>query len=692
MSDADPLLTHLLAADWSRLEDEWVEAVAQSPAEVARYGTVARAIAESGKEKVAAELLEVLDDQLKEKRLWPERLALLRDVGRLIVTGEALHRRILETLRQLHAGRKSFEPFAEKVGLHRGVEEISRTWEKVDRLDMLLGFDVGAVVEMEGRGVGRVAEVNLALESLKVDLEKQKGLVIGFRAASRLLRALPPDHFLRRKLESPEELRRLGEQDPPQLLRALLESAGRALTAGEIKETLASLVDEKRWTSWWAAARRHPQVVAGGSGRQTYHWAASSDHALESVRATFSAADEQSKIELFRRHAERSPELARAMASELAALATQVRESEPALAFEVWFALERADLLPHDLGWSVDDLLAPEVDPRRLIATLEDRLLRERALTMTRERREDWVGIYRDAVARETDARVLNLIFEGLRSGAPAEREKLIEDALSTPRRAPAAFVWLAERAADDTTLRDRSPLRLLQQILSALHDDSFSGYRARLLALVDSGGTVPRLMSHLSEDQAAQAASLLERAPGLEDYQRSPLTNALHLRFPALRESGSDVLYTVPESLAAKREELRRLTQVEIPANRKAIEEARAMGDLRENFEYKSARERHEYLNARVAALHRDLGRARPIESGSIDTGEVRIGTRVTLRSPEGTTREMTVLGPWESRPEDGVISYESDLAKGLLGRKLGEEVQVGESRLRIEAIAPYR
>lgn len=692
MSDADPLLLLLLAADWSRLEDEWVEAVAESPADVVRFGRVARATAEAGKEKLAAELLDILDDQLKEKRLWPQRLALLRDVGRIVATGEALHRRIFETLRHLHAGRPSFEPFAEKVGLHRGLEETSKTWEKVDRLDMLLGFDVGAVVEMEGKGVGRVVDVNLALESLRIDLERQKGLVVGFRAASRLLRPLPVDHFLRRKLEAPDELRALGEADPPQLLRALLQSAGKPLTAGEIKETLASLVDEKRWTSWWASARKHPQVVASGGGRQSYHWAASSDHALDSVRAAFAAAKDSAKIEFFRRHGDRDPEFARAMAADLAAIATESRAAEPALAFEIWFALERADLLPADIGWSVDDLLAPTIDPRRLVSTLEDRLLRERALVMVRERRDDWVGVYRDAATRESDSRVLNLLFEGLRSGAPAERDKLIEEVQSMPRRAPGAFVWLAERAIDDVSLRERNPLRLLQQILSALQDDTFSAFRTRLLALVDSGGTVPRLMSHLTEEQAAQAASLLERAPGLEDYQRSPLTNALHLRFPALRESGSDVLYTTPESLEGKREELRRLVQSEIPANRKAIEEARAMGDLRENFEYKSARERHEYLNARVAGLHRDLARARPIDAKTIDTGEVRIGTRISLEGPAGASRQLTILGPWESRPEDGVISYESELAKGILGRRIGEEVQVGETLYKIAAIAAFR
>lgn len=182
------------------------------------------------------------------------------------------------------------------------------------------------------------------------------------------------------------------------------------------------------------------------------------------------------------------------MAADLAAIATESRAAEPALAFEIWFALERAGLLPADIGWSVDDLLAPTIDPRRLVSTLEDRLLRERALVMVRERRDDWVGVYRDAATRESDSRVLNLLFEGLRSGAPAERDKLIEEVQSMPRRAPGAFVWLAERAIDDVSLRERNPLRLLQQILSALHATTPSRLSARLLALVDSGGTVPRL------------------------------------------------------------------------------------------------------------------------------------------------------------------------------------------------------
>ena len=140
----------------------------------------------------------------------------------------------------------------------------------------------------------------------------------------------------------------------------------------------------------------------------------------------------------------------------------------------------------------------------------------------------------------------------------------------------------------------------------------------------------------------------------------------------PAMPAEQVRSVQATAESIDAKRLEMKQLAEKEIPANRKAIEEARAMGDLRENFEYKSARERHEYLNARLAALHRDLSRARPIELANQDLSEVRIGTSVELASAAGRSLRYTVLGPWESRPEAGVPSYESELGKALLGRKV--------------------
>jgi transcription elongation GreA/GreB family factor len=681
--------SHLAKGDFDSVESDWLARLGEDPTDLDYFVGVARALTGTAEEERAKLLLGMLDDQLRESKLWSVRLKLLQRAGNLLFAPEQLHPTILATLDRLYADRPHYKGLRESVGLMRATHDIPKTWEKVERLEGLLNYEVGSIVWMQGRGAGRVAEVNLGLESFKVDFERFKGLTVGFKAAAKLLLPLPVEHVLRRKLEDPAGLAKLS---PKELLHVTLTSYDHPLTAGDVRECLTGLVSESEWTSWWSAARKHPQVVASGTGgRQSYRWAESSGHALESVWKTFAAAGPRRKIELLRRDGARDPELRQRMAEDLTAIGEKAADRDPGLAFEIWFALERSGGgAPEGVDWSPDDLLAD--DPARVLAGVEDRLLRERAYTMIRERREDWPALFLNAMGQETDPRALDLLADGLAQASPREYERFMDILVTQPHRMPAAFTWLAERAARDESLRMRNPLRLLQQILGSLTRDEFAPYRLRLLPLAESGGTVPRLLAHLTEEQAPQAADAVHRAAGLEPYQRDQLTTALELRFSSLRgEPAVVTLYATPEAIDEKRAELQQILSVDIPANRKAIEEARALGDLRENFEYKSARQRHEYLNARAAALNSDLSRARPIEPAGMDASEVRIGARLRLAG-EGRERTLTILGPWESRPEQDVISYESDLARELLGKKVGDEVLLGGESWRIAGIEPYR
>lgn len=677
---------HLAKGEFDAIEGEWLAAMGQDPLDLDYFVGVARALTGTGQEERARLLLEMLDEQLRESGSWDLRRKVLQRAGSILLPPEKLHPAILATLKRLYGDRSIFQGLAEAVGLQRATHDIPKTWEKVEKLESLLAFDVGTVVAMEGKGVGRIAEANLGLESFKVDFERIKGMTVGFKAAAKLLQPLAPVHVLRRKLEDRAALAAL---KPPELLQVTLQSYDRPLTAGEIREILSGIVGESQWTSWWSAARKHGHVVATGTGsRQTYRWAESSSDAVETLWKAFEKADPRKKIERLKRDGARDPGLRERMAENLADVADRVAGQDSGLAFEIWFALERTGGAPEDVDWSPEELLLQR-DPSRLFAGIEDRLLRERAYTMVRERREDWPDVYRGAMTKELDPRALDLLADGVAEGAPKDLERFYDTLFAQPHRYPAAFTWLAERAAVDEQVRARNPLRLLQQILAAPARDEFAAYRLRLLALAESGGTVPRLLTHLTHDQAAQAEDAVQRSSNLEPYQREQLVNAIHLRFPAQRkDSGPAALYATIESIEAKRAELHRIMTVEVPANRKAIEEARAMGDLRENFEYKSARARHEYLNARAAALNADLTRCRPIETANMDVSEVRIGTRVRLSGG----RVMTVLGPWESKPEEDIVSYESDLAKDLLGKKVGEEISLGGESWRVEAIEPWR
>lgn len=681
----------LAKGDFESVENEWLAHLEENPTDVDHFVGVARALAGNGEEKRARLLLEMLDEQLREGR-WAARLDLLRRAGHLLLPSEKIHPAIVSTLNKLYGHRSTFKGLSEAAGLHRAVHDLPKTWEKVDRLESLLAFDIGTVVAMEGKGVGRVVEANLGLESFKVDFERHRGLMVGFKAAGKLLRPLAPDHVLRRKIEEPAVLKAAA---PPELLRMTLQSFERPLTAGEIRDILAGIVSEAQWTAWWGAARKHPQVLASGSGaRQTYTWAESRGDAQESVWRSFERAAPRRKLELLRREGGRDAALRQRMAADLTEVADDEAAADPGLAWEIWFGLERAgggggDL--QDVPWAPDKLLAAR-DLGALFSGIEERLLRERAYLMARETRADWPAVYRDALGRESEPRALDTLAGGLAVGAPRELERFLDGLLAQPHRNPAAFTWLAERAAEDEELRTRNPLRLLQQVLGSLNRDEFAPFRVRLLALAESGSTVPRLLAHLSEEQAAQAEDAVHRAAALEPYQRDQLSTALELRFRSLRKTDEVPLYALRQSIAAKQAELHHIMTVEVPANRKAIEEARALGDLRENFEYKSARQRHEYLNARAAALNAELLRVRPIDVEGMDLGTVRIGTRIRLHAAGGRERTITLLGPWESRPEDDVLSYESELGKLLLDQPVGAEVAIGGEPWTVREITPYR
>jgi len=149
--------------------------------------------------------------------------------------------------------------------------------------------------------------------------------------------------------------------------------------------------------------------------------------------------------------------------------------------------------------------------------------------------------------------------------------------------------------------------------------------------------------------------------------------------------------------SLERKKTELDELIGMRIPQNTKDISIARSYGDLRENFEYKSAKDLQKYLMHRKHELERDITRARGSDFKGSNVTTVNIGTIVTLTDSGGAASEMTVLGAWDSDPDKKLVSYLSEVGKALVGRKPGETVQIRNETteafqtLTIQSIRPY-
>jgi transcription elongation GreA/GreB family factor len=150
-------------------------------------------------------------------------------------------------------------------------------------------------------------------------------------------------------------------------------------------------------------------------------------------------------------------------------------------------------------------------------------------------------------------------------------------------------------------------------------------------------------------------------------------------------------------ESLERKKAELDELIRIRIPQNTKDISIARSYGDLRENFEYKSAKDLQKVLMRRKSELEKDIGRARGTDFKGSDASTVNAGTIVALTDESGNEIIMTVLGAWDSDPETKTVSYLSEVGKSLMERVVGDEVKVRDTvtealqTLTIRSIKPF-
>jgi transcription elongation GreA/GreB family factor len=115
------------------------------------------------------------------------------------------------------------------------------------------------------------------------------------------------------------------------------------------------------------------------------------------------------------------------------------------------------------------------------------------------------------------------------------------------------------------------------------------------------------------------------------------------------------------------------------IPENSKAISVAREHGDLKENSEFKMAKQDQSVLMGQKAQLERDLARARITDFSEATTDQVSVGTVVDLRDVStGKAIRYSVLGAWDSDPETHRLAYKTPLGQALMGKKVGEHVKL--------------
>jgi transcription elongation GreA/GreB family factor len=240
---------------------------------------------------------------------------------------------------------------------------------------------------------------------------------------------------------------------------------------------------------------------------------------------------------------------------------------------------------------------------------------------------------------------------------------------------------------------------------LSALerdqHNENSRGNKLRDL-LLDDRELIADMFAGAEQSVARDAMRRLMLTPVFDELTKRSLMARIIKLYPALesvitgdqKEEKSEALVVSWSSLDKRKAEYEELVNKKIPENSKEIGVARSYGDLRENFEFKAAKEMQAVLMRRKSELEVALQNARGTAFENPDTSQVSIGTIVTLKSLTGDYERFTVLGAWDGDPDRGIISYQTAIGQALLGRKVGDRVSLnaeqGSGEYEVITIAP--
>jgi transcription elongation GreA/GreB family factor len=265
-------------------------------------------------------------------------------------------------------------------------------------------------------------------------------------------------------------------------------------------------------------------------------------------------------------------------------------------------------------------------------------------------------------------------------------------------------LLWLAKERSD--SFADILGPEVFRAMLTAMERDQFNERRSNRLRdfILDDQELLVELIGSADLEVIKDLTRALQLSPCFDDMDKRSLLARIVKSYPAIQSliSGEQPkqesnLVVSWDSLERRKTEYHELVEKKIPANSKEIALARSYGDLRENHEYKAAKEMQKLLMRRKAELETQLVRARGTDFANPRTDVATIGTVVRATDLETNQPEhFTILGAWDSDPEKGVVSYLSPVAQSLLNRKVGDQVEFEihgvRHQHRIEAIEAFK
>ena len=574
-------------------------------------------------------------------------------------------------------------------------------------------------------GSGKVKSWDLPRGKVVIDFEKQPDQEMALQFAIQKTEPLDPDHFSARKLENIEELRELIDKDPAELVRRTLESHGGSMMLDQLdRELCGSVVPEKDYKKWWDKAKKamRESHIFSVPSKRTDPIVLRSDSAspAEMLIADFTETrDPKIKVkalENIRKNISVFDDDQSALASlidDINAFCSKGRKLHLSLVLE--FLVARDEIIAQ---FESIDLADNDMRLADVLTTEEERLvenLKGRSAATQRSVFQSFPDAFGDvwiakllAVFDEVGSRGVTEIAKYLlESGADEQFEEHLRKAIANRSLGPDALIWICrEREKSAAEVFSFETGNSILNLLDRDHVADGPSRSARLRTLLMNDKTlIADLLTDAEEAEARQFGRKLYNSPVFTDLDRKSLMARVIKACPSTQdlvtgefEKAVEGVVSSHESIEKRKQDLEDVIKIKIPENTKEIAVARSYGDLRENFEYKAAKQMQAVLMRRKAQLEKELAHVQATDFSDPDTSQVNIGTVVHLEDDAGKAVTYTILGAWDSIPEENVVSYLSDIGITLVGAKPGDRMEVRDMEteknrhLTIKSIEAYR
>ncbi len=587
-----------------------------------------------------------------------------------------------------------------------------------NQVELLVTLAKGGYCVHRSWGVGRITTIDTVFARFVIDFPGKPGHSMDLSFAADSLKSIQADHILARKSSDLDSLREMAALHHLDLIRLVLKSYGGKATLDQVQQVLVPDVIADDWKKWWEVAKRelkkdgHFQVPIKKSDPIIFQEKEVSLHvrvmgdlkAAKGLKARIAVATELLKY--LTDLEDPKGAVAESITLVNADIVSHVR-TMPALALEAIFIRDElsqavnAEPHPGELTvsaiWTqnlrLDELLEqmPAVKHKRALAafkTANPNLWQEGVLAILNTTSSKLAGECASLLIQENKLDLLKETLARLISQHQASSELLL---------------WLARERSD--SFADILGPEVFRAMLTAMERDQFNEKRSNRLRdfILDDHDLLVELIGSADIEIIRDLTRALQLSPSFDDMDKRSLLARIVKSYPSIQslitgdqtKQESNIIVSW-ESLERRKNEYTELVQKKIPANSREIAIARSYGDLRENHEYKAAKEMQKLLMRRKAELEIQLLRSRGTDFANPKTDVVSVGTQVKVTDLDNNNEETyAILGAWDFDAEKGIISYQTPLAQALMNQAPGKEVEFEldglRKRYRIEGIGAY-